>query len=150
MNAGGESANSAQASATPVASTIPTVTIQAEAGTYGGGVTIDSNNAGFNGTGFANAPASGGFLQFNSVNGGSSGGAATLSIRFALGTTTSRTGSLFVNGVSRSITFAPTGAWTTWTTMTVPITLVGGATNVIRFESTGQDLGNIDQITVSP
>ena len=47
-----------------------TTTIQAESGLVGGGATIDSNNAGFTGTGFANFPATGGFLQFSSVAGG--------------------------------------------------------------------------------
>jgi hypothetical protein len=42
----------------------------------------------------------------------------------------------------------PTGSWTTWETMTVNITLNNNATNTIRFTSTGQDLANIDQITV--
>jgi fibronectin type 3 domain-containing protein len=148
-NASGESANSSQVSATPSAgSTGVTNTIQAEAGTIGGGVTIDSNNAGFNGTGFANFPTTGGFLQFSNVNGGS-GGAGTVTIRYALGITTSRTGQLLVNGVTQSITFTPSGSWTTWTNKVVNITLGSGTTNVIRFQSNGQDLANIDEITVA-
>jgi len=146
VNTNGESANSSQVSAKPSAGTV--TTIQAEAGTYGGGVTIDSNNAGFNGTGFANFPTTGGYLQFSSVNGGA-GGAGTLSIRYALGATSSRTGQLLVNGVTNSITFAITGAWTTWTNKPVSITLGAGTTNVIRFQSNGADMGNIDEITVT-
>ncbi len=129
---------------------IPAATVQSEAGTYGGGVTIDSNNAGFNGTGFANFPVTGGYLQFSGINGGASGGPATLAIRFALGVTSSRTGRLLINGVGQNITFAPTGSWTTWTTLNVPITLAAGSANTIRFESNGQDLGNIDQISIVP
>jgi fibronectin type 3 domain-containing protein len=149
VNAVGESGNSSQAGATPSAgSTGVTNTIQAEAGTIAGGVTIDSNNAGFNGTGFANFPTTGGSLQFSSVAGGS-GGAGTITIRYALGITTSRTGQLVLNGVTNSITFNPSGAWTTWTNMTVNVTLGSGTANTIRFQSNGQDLGNIDQITVA-
>jgi Cadherin-like domain/Carbohydrate binding module (family 6) len=129
---------------------IPAVTIQAEAATYGGGTTIDSNNAGFTGTGFANMPVTGGYVQFSGISGGSSGGTATLSIRFALGVTTARVGKLLINGVSQNITFAPTGAWTTWTTMNVPVTLAAGTANIIRFETNGQDAGNIDQIAIVP
>lgn len=149
-NAFGQSAASAYRGATPTGSQSGGVTntIQAEAGVIAGGVTIDSNNAGFNGTGFANFPTTGGSLQFNNVAGGS-GGAGTLTIRYALGITTSRTGQLVVNGVTTSITFNPSGAWTTWTNKVVNITLGSGTTNVIRFQSNGQDLANIDQITVA-
>lgn len=146
----GESSNSSPASATLSAQTLATTYPVEDAthASYGGGATLDSNNAGFNGTGFINLPTTGGFVQFVNVNGGS-GGAATLSIRYALGTTT-RTGALLVNGVSQSISFAGTGAWTTWVTMNVAVTLNSAATNTIRFESNGQDLGNIDEITVAP
>jgi pectate lyase len=148
-NSGGSSGNSNTASAaTPPGTGGTSVTIQAEAGAVGGGTTIDNNNAGFNGTGFANFPASGGSLQFNSVDGGT-GGNRTLAIRFALGITSSRTGQLLINGVARNVTFAPTGAWTTWVTMNVSIPLNSGTGNTIRFQSNGQDMGNIDQITVS-
>jgi hypothetical protein len=112
-----------------------------------GSVTIESNNVGFNGTGFANFPANGGTLTFNNVD-GNNGGTKSLAIRYALGATGSRTGSLTVNGVTSNITFNSTGSWTTWQTMNVNITLNNNSTNTIQLASTGQDLGNIDQITV--
>ena len=146
VNSAGQSANSSQANATP-SSGSSSSTIQVESSSYGGGVTIDSNNAGFNGTGFANFPTSGGFAQFNNINGGT-GGARTLVIRYALGVSSSRTGQLLINGVSQPITFAPTGSWTTWATLSVNITLNSGTSNTVRFQSNGADLGNIDQITV--
>ncbi len=149
-NAFGLSGLSAYAGATPTAGGSGGVTniIQAEAGTIGGGTTIDTNNAGFNGTGFANFSVTGGYLQFNNVAGGS-GGAGTLTIRYALGITTNRVGQLVMNGTTNSITFTPSGAWTTWTNKVVNITLGGGTTNIIRFQSNGQDMGNVDQITVA-
>jgi rhamnogalacturonan endolyase len=129
-------------------STPPTAdTYQAEAGTIAGGVTIDSNNAGFNGTGFANFPATGGTLTFSNVD-GNGGGTKALQIRYALGATTARTGNLVVNGTTTSITFQPTGAWTTWATLTVNVTLNNNSTNTLQFASTGGDLGNVDQIIV--
>ena len=76
-------------------------------------------------------------------------GAGTLTICYALGITTSRTGQLVLNGVTNSITFNPSGSWTNWTTKVVNITLNSGTGNVIRFQSNGQDLANIDQITVA-
>jgi pimeloyl-ACP methyl ester carboxylesterase len=123
--------------------------IQAESGAAAGGVTFDSNNAGFNGTGFANFPASGGTLTFNNVS-GNGGGTKSLAIRYANGGSTARTGTITVNGATSMITFQPTGSWTTWATMNVTITLINNSTNTIQFASTGQDLGNIDQITVPP
>jgi hypothetical protein len=122
-------------------------TYQAESATLAGGVTIDSNNAGFNGTGFLNFPTTGGTATFNNVD-GNGGGTKSLSIRFANGGTTARTGTITVNGATSSITFNPTGAWTTWATLNVNITLNNSTTNTIQFASTGGDLGNIDQITV--
>ena len=124
------------------------VTIQAESGTITNG-TFDSNNAGFNGTGFANFNVSGGSLQLNNIS-RSASGSTNLAIRFALGAAAARTGNLVINGVSQSITFPVTGSWTTWNTMNVTINLNAGSSNTIRFESIGNDLANIDQITVGP
>ena len=123
------------------------ITYQAENAVAAGGVTFDSNNSGFNGTGFANFPTSGGTLTFNNVN-GNGGGTKSLAIRYANGGTTSRTGTITVNGATSAITFNPTGAWSTWATLNVNITLNNSTTNTIQFASTGNDLGNIDQITV--
>ncbi len=122
-------------------------TYQAESGTVAGGTTIDSNNAGFNGSGFANFPANGGSLTFSGVS-GNGGGTKSLQIRYALGITSSRTGNITVNGSTSSITFTPTGSWTTWNTLTLNVTLNNNSSNVIQFTSTGNDLGNIDEIIV--
>ncbi len=126
-----------------------TTTLQAESATLGGGAFTESTNGGFNGSGYVNFPTTGGSLQFSSVNGGSTSGSRTIAIRFANGTTSSRTGRILINGVAQNITFASTGAWTTWNTQNITVTLNAGTTNTIRFESTGQDLGNIDQIAVT-
>jgi hypothetical protein len=122
-------------------------TYQAESAALGGGAVVASNHSGYNGTGFVDAPLTGGTITFNNVD-GNGGGSKSLAIRYAHGGTTARTGSLTVNGTTFNITFAPTGAWNTWATMNVTITLTNTTTNSIRFNSTGQDLGNIDQITV--
>jgi len=116
----------------------------AEGGVFGGNAVLESTNAGFNGTGYINFPATGGFLEFGNVDGGA-GGTRTLRFRFALGITTSRTGRLLVNGVSQNITFDPTGSWTTWVNKDVAVTLRSGV-NIVRLESTGQDLANIDEL----
>jgi len=122
---------------------------QAENAVVGGGCTIDSNHAGYNGAGFVNFPLSGGYVEFQNVDGGS-GGSVALRFRFALGATSSRTGRLTVNGASQNITFNPTGAWTTWAIKEVVVTLNSGTVNTIRLESTGQDLANLDQLETAP
>jgi rhamnogalacturonan endolyase len=55
---------------------------------------------------------------------------------------------LVVNGTTTSITFQPTGSWTTWQNQNVTVNLNNGGGNTIRFQSNGQDLANIDEIEV--
>ena len=122
-------------------------TYQAEVGVLAGGTAIESNNSGFNGTGFANFPLTGGSLQWSNVD-GNGGGAKSIKFRYANGSTTARTGELVINGVTTAITFASTGSWSTWTTLTVKVTLNNNTTNVIRLQTNGGDLGNVDEVTV--
>ena len=122
-------------------------TYQVESASLGGGTVSESTNGGFIGSGYANFSANGGFAQINNVD-GRGGGSHTLRIRFALGVTSTRTGRVLVNGVAQNITFNPTGAWTTWNTFNLNVTLNNGTVNTIRFESTGQDLANLDQLEV--
>jgi rhamnogalacturonan endolyase len=122
-------------------------TYQAESASIGGGVTIDNDRSGFNGSGFANFPVSGGVVQWNNVD-GNGGGSKTLMFRNALGAGAARTGRLVVNGVAQNITFASTGGWTVWQTHNVVVTLLAGSVNTISLESTGADLANIDQLVV--
>lgn len=134
-------------SAVTIIVTSAPMTYQAEDGIVAGGVTIDHNNDGFNGTGFANFPASGGTLAFSNVS-GNGGGTKRLAIRYANGAATARLGALTVNGITSSIAFPSTGNWTTWSVLNVTIALGNNSSNTIRLASTGSDLGNIDQITV--
>jgi hypothetical protein len=117
---------------------------EAEAATCTG--TIDSNHAGFSGGGFCNGTnASGAFVQFT-VN-ASAAGNATLGVRFANGTTTTRATSLIVNGATvQSPSFEGTGAWTTWVTRTLSVTVNAG-NNTIRLNPTSSGgLPNIDYL----
>jgi hypothetical protein len=120
---------------------------QTESGTVGGGTVFESSNGGFNGTGYVNASSNGGFSQNNNVD-GRGGGSKTLRIRYALGVSASRTGRLLVNGTASNVTFNTTGSWTTWALQNVTVTLNNNTSNTIRFESTGQDLANIDQVEI--
>ncbi len=71
-----------------------------------------------------------------------------MTVRFANGSGSSRTGRLVVNGTGQNFTTPATASWSTWQTVAVTVPLNAGAGNTIRFETTGQDLGNIDHIVV--
>jgi pectate lyase len=148
-NSGGNSSYSNTASATTQSVPGPAGSLQAEAATLGGGVVVENNHPGFNGSGFVNFPISGGFVSFGGVDGGA-GGTATLTFRYALGTTSARTGRLIINGSGQDITFAPSGGWSTWSTLNVSVPLNAGTGNTVRLESNGQDLSNLDQLVVAP
>lgn len=123
-------------------------TYPAENATRAGGAILETTNSGFLGTAYVNFPANGGTLTFSNVA-GNGGGAHNLAIRYANGGATSRTGNIIVNGVSSTITFPPTGGWTVWQTLTRSVTLANSTTNTIQLASTGADLGNVDQITLT-
>jgi hypothetical protein len=123
-------------------------TYQAEDATLIGGGTIESNHGGYNGTGFVNYAVTSS-VQFSNVA-GLSGGNKTLTIRYSNGSGVSRPGQVVVNGGSAvSVNALNTGAFSTWTTIVLPITLNNNSTNTITISSTGSDFGNIDQITIS-
>lgn len=122
------------------------ITYPAESATRSGtGTVLETANVGYHGTGYVNFPTNGGSLTFNNVNGGI-GGTHSLRFRCALGVTTARTGQLVVNGIATNLTFYPTGAWTTWVTVDAKVTLNSGTANTIQLKSTGQDLGNVDEL----
>ncbi len=108
--------------------------------------TVASNHTGFSGSGFVDFATTGASVTWTNVEGGD-GGLATLRFRYAL-SNTARTGRLIVNGEAQDITFDRTTAWNTWFLNSVSANLLPGATNTIRLESTGQDLGNVDEMQV--
>ncbi|GIH02164.1 hypothetical protein Rhe02_02310 [Rhizocola hellebori] len=111
--------------------------------------TIDSNHAGFSGSGFCNATnAIGAAAQFTVS--AAMAGTATIGIRYANGTTTARPADVMVNGVTvQSSPFDGTGAWTTWVTRTVTISVRSGA-NVVRLSpTTAGGLPNVDFLDYS-
>jgi alpha-L-fucosidase len=120
---------------------------EAESATIGNG-TVDSDHAGFSGTGFVNfANAAGSYVEWTVPD--ATAGPATLSFRYANGTTTPRPMSLSVNGRSPStVNFPGTGTWEAWTNATATVTLAAGS-NTIRVTSTSADGGpNLDWIGV--
>ncbi|MDQ0681892.1 hypothetical protein QFZ56_000855 [Streptomyces achromogenes] len=111
--------------------------------------TIDSNQAGYSGSGFCNGdPAVGAFAEFT-VN-SETARTATLGVRFAHGATSgARPANLVVNGSTvGTVSFESTGAWTTWSTKTVTVSLNAGS-NTIRWDpTTAAGLPNVDCLDV--
>jgi pectate lyase len=145
-----ESAQSTEVSARPSAGT-PSLTIQENAPGFChvDGI-IDTKWAGYTGTGFCDATNAAGTGINWSVN-ILAGGTYNLSWRYAHGKTDDRSARLLVNGsqVIPSIAFAPTGAFTTWQTVSVDVSLTAG-TKTIRLEGiTANSLANIDCITIT-
>lgn len=122
---------------------------EAESSTTACTGTIDSDWTGYSGTGFCNGTnTTGAYAQFT-VN-AATAGTATLNIRFANGTTTARPADLVVNGTTvQSPSFEATGAWSTWVTKTLTVSLKAGS-NTIRLNPTTSDgLPNLDYLDVA-
>ncbi|MFI1047120.1 carbohydrate-binding protein [Streptomyces griseoruber] len=108
--------------------------------------TLDSDWTGYSGSGFCNGTNStGGYAQFT-VN-AATAGTATLNVRFANGTTTARPASLVVNGTTvQTPSFEATGAWSTWVTKTLTVTLTAGSNTIRLNPTTAEGLPNVDYV----
>ncbi|WP_245571532.1 carbohydrate-binding protein [Catelliglobosispora koreensis] len=114
---------------------------QAESATISQGV-VESNHAGFTGTGFVNLDnVVGSYVDFAIT-----GPCSQVTIRYANGTTTNRP--MTVNGTT--VNFPGTGAWTTWNTVSVPLSLGAGAQSVRLTSTTVNGGPNLDRITITP
>ncbi|MFI1723472.1 carbohydrate-binding protein [Streptomyces sp. NPDC020489] len=107
---------------------------------------IESNWAGYSGSGFCNPTnATGAHAQFTLT--APAAGTATLAVRFANGTTTSRTANIIVNGTTVSTaTFESTGTWTGWTTKTLTVPVDAGSNTVRLNPTTSAGLPNVDYL----
>ena len=122
--------------------------MQAEDMNTGGGSQVESNHTGFRGTGFVNFSRTKGFVVWSDVD-GRNGGTAQLTFRYALDAPNPRTVELIVNDLVQSLTFEPTGSWTSWSTLKISEPLKPGTNNTIRLQTTGGDAGNLDQLFVT-
>ncbi len=109
---------------------------------------VESNHAGFTGTGFVNYNnVVGSAVEFTVT---SAAPATQVTFRYANGTTTNRPMDIALNGttVAPGVAFAGTGAWSTWRTVTVSLALPAG-TNRIRAAATTSNGGpNLDSLTI--
>ncbi|MGW0198545.1 cellulase family glycosylhydrolase [Nonomuraea sp. NPDC003201] len=121
-------------------------TYEAENATVSQGV-VESNHAGYSGTGFVNYDnTTGSYVEF-AVD-AATAGPATLTLRYANGTTVNRPMAIAVNGTATTRDFPGTGAWTTWQEATVTTTLNAG-TNTVRATATTANGGpNLDRLVL--
>jgi hypothetical protein len=126
---------------------------EAEAATLSGGAVVATDHSGYSGSGFV-----GGYTDGNKGAAASTfavtanpGGGYTLSLRYANGTTATKTLSLYVNGAKvRQISLPATANWDTWGTETETVTLSAGAVAIAyRFDSTDSGNVNLDRLTVT-
>ncbi|MEH1129570.1 carbohydrate-binding protein [Micromonospora sp. CPCC 206061] len=109
--------------------------------------TIDSNHAGFSGSGFCNGTNAVGAYSQLTVN-AAAAGTATLGVRFANGGG-ARPANLVVNGSTvATVSFESTGAWTGWSTKTLTAVMNAGSNTVRLVPTTAAGLPNIDFIQV--
>ncbi|TWP51885.1 carbohydrate-binding protein [Lentzea tibetensis] len=132
----------------PTAANAAPVRYEAESASISQGV-VESNHAGFSGTGFVNYDnVAGSSVEFT-VN-AAQAGTATLTFRYANGTADNRAVDVSVNG-SLAVderAFPGTGAWTTWQTVTNQVSLNAGQ-NKIKVTGSGALGGpNLDYLDV--
>jgi uncharacterized delta-60 repeat protein len=131
------------------ASAAPPQTLQAEQALVAGAV-VSAAVPGYTGTGFVDfVHPAGDFVEW-SVN-APSAGSYELEFRCANGSAGDRPLELKVNGsvVQTKLAFPPTGAWTSWKTVKVTVSLATGA-NKVRLTATGASGANIDSLVVRP
>ncbi|NUT33291.1 MAG: carbohydrate-binding protein [Hamadaea sp.] len=124
------------------------VDYQAEEALIGQGV-VESNHAGFTGSGFVNGDnVVGSYVEWTVPR--AVAATTPLVIRYANGTTTNRPMNLRVNGVdlAGSLDFPGTGAWSTWALRTVSVALVAGVNTIRLTASTVSGGPNLDKLTV--
>ncbi|MGW6501684.1 glycosyl hydrolase 2 galactose-binding domain-containing protein [Nonomuraea angiospora] len=120
---------------------------QAEDATISQGV-VESNHAGYTGTGFVNYDnVTGSYVEWT-VN-AATAGPVTLELRFANGTTANRPMAIAVNGTSVTRDFTGTGAWTTWQTVTLTADLAQGVNKIRATATTSNGGPNVDRLSVS-
>lgn len=113
--------------------------------------TIDSNNEGFTGTGFANTNNAQGAAVVWAVA-ASNSARYTLNFRYANGGTANRNGSLNINSGSNgnyTLSLPVTGSWTDWQTISIEVDLVQG-NNILQLSAvTAEGLPNIDSLSLT-
>jgi hypothetical protein len=115
----------------------------------GGATTVTSSTLGARGTGYVTFPSAGATATWTSVPGGD-GGRGAISFRYSLASTVSRTLTLRVNDVPRTLTFDSTATLGDWHSQIIPVTLAPGAANTISLEASANGNIALDELAVHP
>lgn len=108
--------------------------------------TVDSDNAGFNGSGFANTTNAVGANILLSID-ASNSGAADVGFVYANGGGTDRPATLIVNGTTvGTLTLSATGGWETWNVETATIDFNEGLNTIELVATTADGIANLDQL----
>ncbi len=118
---------------------------EAENGTLSGGAVVkDATNAS-NAKVVSDFSALNASLNIAGIDGGTTTGTATLTIRYANGNTDNRSLSLSVNGtLVKQVSFAPTTDWNTFANVSVSFNLPSGTTNSIMLQRLAADVASVD------
>ncbi|MGY0236542.1 discoidin domain-containing protein [Longispora urticae] len=112
---------------------------------------VESNHAGYSGTGFVNYDnVVGGAVRFTVQ--APAAGPATLTLRYANGTTVNRPMDVKVNGVvvAAGRAFGPTANWDTWANTSLTVTLAAGPNTIEAVATTADGGPNLDYADVGP
>ncbi len=109
---------------------------------------VDSDNGGYTGAGFANATNIAGSAITWKVR-ATSAGVYRVDWRYANGTANDRSANVTVNGAARgSVSFSTTGAWDSWTEEGVSVNLVQGDNEIMLVATAAEGLANIDYVKI--
>ncbi len=141
---------------TAIATTIPASAAasmyEAENAALSGGAVVATDHASYTGTGFVAGYVDGnkGSARTSFAVTAAAAGQYTLALRYANGTGSAMTLSLYVNGAKvQQISLAATANWDSWATIGVTASLVAGSNTVAyAFDSTDSGNVNLDNLTV--
>jgi hypothetical protein len=124
--------------------------VQAEAATDIQEGVIETEHAGFTGTGYVNINNFSNTFMFHVVE-SPVAATASLRVRYANGTSSNRPITIDVNGVNvGTVTGAPTGAWTTWVlSPPLSVNLVAGDNDITHSSVVSAGMPNVDRFDLT-
>ncbi|WP_342549667.1 discoidin domain-containing protein [Paenibacillus sp. FSL P2-0089] len=146
----GASTPTAAPTASPTASPVSAGTYEAEAAALSGGAQVNTDHAGYSGTGFVDNYLAQGPATTFTVN-VPAAGTRNVTLKYANASGSDKTISIYVNGVKQRQTTLPNLAnWDTWSTKAEALPLNAG-NNSIAYKYDAGDTGNVnlDLITVA-
>jgi len=130
----------------PVSAFAASTDYESESAAIGQGV-VESNHAGYSGTGFVNFDNLVGSYVDYSVN-AAQAGTHTLTFRYANGTAVDRPLKITVDGGDKgTVSFPGSNDWTNWQTASIDVTLTAGVNHVRTTATTANGGPNADKLT---